>query len=162
MWEIKWLANSYYILTYCESRSSYTKTAAAAKLLQSCLTLCDPRDSRPRGSPISGILQAKNTRVGCHCLLQCMKVKSESESEVTHTKSTANSDHIRNSSFILSFLLSMSIKINFQGWWTSKFIFKSSEPSIIMTHSRFSNYIGQFIFQTTPNIGEFRPFLFSR
>ena len=52
--------------------------AAAAKLLQSCPTLCNPRDasppgSRPRDSP------GKNTGVGCHFLLQCMKVKSESE-----------------------------------------------------------------------------------
>ena len=30
-------------------------------------------------SPIPGILQAKNTEVGCHFLLQCMKVKSQSE-----------------------------------------------------------------------------------
>ena len=33
--------------------------AAAAKLLQSCLTLCDPRDSSPPGSPIPGIFQAR-------------------------------------------------------------------------------------------------------
>ena len=33
--------------------------AAAAKLLQSCLTLCDPIDSSPPGSPIPGILQAR-------------------------------------------------------------------------------------------------------
>ena len=33
--------------------------AAAAKPLQSCLTLCDPIDSSPPGSPISGILQAR-------------------------------------------------------------------------------------------------------
>ena len=32
--------------------------AAAAKLLQSCLTLCDPTDGSPPGSPIPGILQA--------------------------------------------------------------------------------------------------------
>ena len=32
--------------------------AAAAKLLQSCLTLCDPRDGSPPGSPSPGILQA--------------------------------------------------------------------------------------------------------
>ena len=29
-----------------------------AKLLQSCLTLCDPIDGSPPGSPIPGILQA--------------------------------------------------------------------------------------------------------
>ena len=33
--------------------------AAAAKSLQSCLTLCDPRDSSPPGSSVSGILQAR-------------------------------------------------------------------------------------------------------
>ena len=34
-------------------------SAAAAKLLQSCLTLCDPIDGSPPGSPIPGILQAR-------------------------------------------------------------------------------------------------------
>ena len=33
--------------------------AAAAKSLQSCLTLCDPIDSSPPVSPIPGILQAR-------------------------------------------------------------------------------------------------------
>ena len=33
--------------------------AAAAKLLQSCPTLCDPIDRSPPGSPVSGILQAR-------------------------------------------------------------------------------------------------------
>ena len=33
--------------------------AAAAKLLQSCPTLCDPIDNSPPGSPIPGILQAR-------------------------------------------------------------------------------------------------------
>ena len=32
---------------------------AAAKLLQSCLTLCDPIDGSPRDSPVPGILQAR-------------------------------------------------------------------------------------------------------
>ena len=46
-----------------------TCVAAAAKSLQSCPTrLCHPWDS-----------PGKNTGVGCHFLLQCMKVKSESE-----------------------------------------------------------------------------------
>ena len=36
-----------------------TTAAAAAKSLQSCLTLCDPIDSSPPGSPVSGILQAR-------------------------------------------------------------------------------------------------------
>ena len=33
--------------------------AAAAKSLQSCPTLCDPRDGSPPGSPVPGFLQAR-------------------------------------------------------------------------------------------------------
>ena len=52
--------------------------AAAAKSLQSCPTLCDPIDGSPPGShPWDS--PGNNTGVGCHFLLQCMKVKSESE-----------------------------------------------------------------------------------
>ena len=35
------------------------KPNAAAKLLQSCPTLCDPIDGSPPGSPIPGVLQAR-------------------------------------------------------------------------------------------------------
>ena len=35
------------------------KAAAAAKSLQSCLTLCDPIDGNPPGFPVPGILQAR-------------------------------------------------------------------------------------------------------
>ena len=45
----------------------------------SCVRLCDPKDGSPPGSPIPGILQARTLELGCHFLLQCMKVKSESE-----------------------------------------------------------------------------------
>ena len=45
--------------------------------LQSCLTLCDPIDGSPPGSWDS---PGKNTGVGCHFLLQCMKVKSKGKS----------------------------------------------------------------------------------
>ena len=38
---------------------SNNAAAAAAKLLQSCLTLCDPIDGGPPGSPIPGILQER-------------------------------------------------------------------------------------------------------
>ena len=53
--------------------------ATAAKSLQSCPTLCNPIDGSPPGCPVPGSLQARTTGVGCHFLLQCMKVKSESE-----------------------------------------------------------------------------------
>ena len=39
--------------------SPCSAAAAAAKSLQSCLTLCDPIDGSPRGSVIPGILQAR-------------------------------------------------------------------------------------------------------
>ena len=50
-----------------------------AKSLQSCPTLRDPIDGSPPGSPVPGTLQARTTGVGSHFLLQCIKVKSESE-----------------------------------------------------------------------------------
>ena len=37
----------------------FVSAAAAAKSLQSCLTLCDPIDVSPPGSPVPGILQAR-------------------------------------------------------------------------------------------------------
>ena len=55
-----------------------TEPPAAAKSLQSCLTLCDSTDGSPPGShPWDS--PGKKTGVGCHFLFQCMKVKSESE-----------------------------------------------------------------------------------
>ena len=54
---------------FVDSASSFFKTeipllieicnAAAAKLFQSCPTLCDPIDSSPPGSPVPGILKAR-------------------------------------------------------------------------------------------------------
>ena len=38
---------------------SVSAAAAAVKSLQSCLTLCDPTDGSPPGSPVPGILQAR-------------------------------------------------------------------------------------------------------
>ena len=53
--------------------------AAAAKSLQLCPTLCDPIDGSLPSSHHSWDSPGKNTGVGCHFLLQCMKEKSESE-----------------------------------------------------------------------------------
>ena len=64
----------------CESWTiKKAAAAAAAKSLQSCLTLCDRIDGSPPGFPIPWDSPGKNTGVRCHFLLQCMKVKSESE-----------------------------------------------------------------------------------
>ena len=50
---------------------------SAAKSLQSCPTLCDPVDGNPPGSrPWDS--PGNSTGVGCHFLLQCMKVKVKS------------------------------------------------------------------------------------
>ena len=52
--------------------------AAAAKSLQSCLTV-QPHRRQPTRLACPWDSPGKNTGVGCHFLLQCMKVKSESE-----------------------------------------------------------------------------------
>ena len=54
--------------------------AAAAKSLQSCLILSDrPHRWQPTRLRHPWDSPGKNTGVGCHFLLQCMKVKSENE-----------------------------------------------------------------------------------
>ena len=40
-------------------KSTWSISAATAKSLQSCPTLCDPIDGSPPGSPVPGILQAR-------------------------------------------------------------------------------------------------------
>ena len=52
--------------------------AAAAKSLQSCPTL-RPHRRQPTRLPHPWDSPDKNTGMGCHFLLQCMKVKSESK-----------------------------------------------------------------------------------
>ena len=70
-------------MEWAGTKHIYYTAAAAAKSLQSCPTLYNPYRRkptdrsppgyRPRSSP------GKNTEVGCHFPLQCMKEKSESE-----------------------------------------------------------------------------------
>ena len=45
--------------TFVDKVMSLLFNMLSAKSLQSCPTLCDPRDSSPPGSPVSGILQAR-------------------------------------------------------------------------------------------------------
>ena len=59
--------------------------AAAAKSLQSCLTLCDPRDSSPPDSPVPGILQARTLEWVAISFSNAWKWKVKSESEVTQS-----------------------------------------------------------------------------
>ena len=53
--------------------------AAAAKSLQSCPTLVRPHRRQPTRLPCPWDSPGKNTGVGCHFLLKCMKVKSQSK-----------------------------------------------------------------------------------
>ena len=48
-----------HILENTENAEYCTNYLAAAKLLQSCPTLCDPIDGSPPGSPVPGILQER-------------------------------------------------------------------------------------------------------
>ena len=57
-YNLLWLES--FISRGCLETAAVPNTAAAAaKLLQSCPTLCDPIDGSPSGSPIPGILQAR-------------------------------------------------------------------------------------------------------
>ena len=47
------------ICEHLHQASYHAAAAAAAKSLQSCPTLCDPRDGSPPGFPVPGILQAR-------------------------------------------------------------------------------------------------------
>ena len=58
--------------------SGRATAAAAAKSLQSWTTV-QPHRRQPTRLPCPWDPPGKNTGVGCHFLLQCMKVKSESE-----------------------------------------------------------------------------------
>ena len=81
MWETyiclrkRWLSRKWhdvFLIDFCYW------SAATAKSHQSCPTLCNPIDCSPPGSH-SWDSPGKNTGMDCHFLLQCMKVKSESE-----------------------------------------------------------------------------------
>ena len=46
-------------LRLLSQNNTQARGLATAKSLQSCLTLCDPIDGSPLGSPVPGILQAR-------------------------------------------------------------------------------------------------------
>ena len=48
----------------------HTFGKSEVKVIQSRLTLCNPMDCSPPGSSVRGNLQARNTGVGSHSLLQ--------------------------------------------------------------------------------------------
>ena len=63
-WSFLWLSSTWYGFEIVKDSFQFIwnvkmYATAAAKSLQSCLTLCDPIDRSPPGSPILGILQAR-------------------------------------------------------------------------------------------------------
>ena len=67
---------------------------AGAKSFQSCLTLCDPIDGSPRGSPIPGILHARTLEWVAISFSSAwkwkVKVKALSRVQLLATPSTAD------------------------------------------------------------------------
>ena len=70
-----------------KGKAIYPKThaAAAAKLLQSCPTLCDPIDGSPPGSPVPGILQAR-TLEWVAMSLDCLYCRDSKKGEIIFGK----------------------------------------------------------------------------
>ena len=68
----------------------HAATAAAAKSLQSCPSLCDPIDGSPPGSPIPGILQARTLKWVAISFSSAWKWKMKCESEVAQSCPTLN------------------------------------------------------------------------
>ena len=71
----RWYWTTFHMLT----------AAAVAKSLQSCPTLCDPRDGSPPGSPIPGILQVRTLEWVAISFSNAWKWKVKSESEVAQS-----------------------------------------------------------------------------
>ena len=55
----KYGGKNHYFGDFTRYAAAAAAAAAAAKSLQSCPTLCDPRDGSPPGSSVPGILQAR-------------------------------------------------------------------------------------------------------
>ena len=98
-------------------------SAAAAKSLQSCPTLCDPRNGSPPGSPVSGILQARTLEWVAISFSTAwkwkVKVKSLSRVQLLATPWTAALVEANYSSKIYSYL----------SVWVSKWASLISHPT---------------------------------
>ena len=84
--------------------------SAAAKSLQSCLTLCNPIDGSPPGSPVPGILQARTQEWGAISFSNAwkwkVKVKSVSRVRLFTTPWTA------------AYQAPLSMGFSMQEYWT--------------------------------------------
>ena len=73
------------VSSYFPFSTPSSAAAAAAKSLQSCPTLCDPRDGSPPGSPVPGILQARTLEWVAISFFNAWKWKVKSEKEVAQS-----------------------------------------------------------------------------
>ena len=69
----------HFLTPFTKINSKWITITTTSKSLQSCPTLCDPHRQQPTRLPRPWDSPGKNTGVGCHFLLQCIKVKNESE-----------------------------------------------------------------------------------
>ena len=76
--EVEMVGRTHCLWRWLRHYSTTPVSAAAAKPLQSCLTL-RPHRRQPTRLPRPWDSPGKDTGVGCHFLLQCVRVKSESE-----------------------------------------------------------------------------------
>ena len=87
--------------------------AAAAKSLQSCPTLCDLIDRQLTRLPRPWDSPGKYTGVGCHFLLQCMKVESE---KLKWSRSVV-SNSLRNP-WTVAYQAPLSMGFSRKGYWS--------------------------------------------
>ena len=81
--------NSLFSFSYCIFYPLASATSSDSLFLEACCCCCQvasvvsdsvqPHRRQPTGLPCPWDSPGKNTGVGCHFLLQCMKVKNESE-----------------------------------------------------------------------------------
>ena len=130
-WKIK--TNSMYkYITYTVKNIHYDKfwgsniqhnaVTAAAKSLQLCLTLCDPYTVAHQAPPSLGFSRQEHWNE-LHFLLQCMKVKSESEFAQSYpTLSDPMDGSLPGSSFhgIFQARVLEWVAISFSGCWKSR------------------------------------------
>ena len=64
----------------------HTHCTVVCLVAQWCPTLCDPMDCSPPGSSVHGDSPGKNTRVGCHTLLQGIFPTQESDPGIWHCR----------------------------------------------------------------------------
>ena len=66
LYRVRYKGNSKKVIKHMEKK----KKEVRVLVTRSCPTLCDPMDCSPPGSSVHGDSPGKNTRVGCHALLQ--------------------------------------------------------------------------------------------